>query len=147
MEAYPTLKTRIGLPSLSLPPILLGLAAVAIAAVALFFLPALLGVGNAPEASSAATASPSPSGIASTATPFEPTQVPGPTPQIYLVQSGDTMSRIASKFGIPLQVLIDANAVTIPNPDVLDIGQEVIIPSIAPTSVPDAGGTPSPAPS
>ncbi len=139
MEAYPTLKTRLGLPSISLPPIMVGVAAVVIAAIALFFLPALLGVGNPPGPA----ASPTPTVAApseSRATPAPPTAVPGPTPQIYLVQAGDTMSKIAARFGLPLQVLVDANAETIPDPDVLEIGQEVIIPNVSSTPVPDAGG-------
>jgi LysM repeat protein len=65
--------------------------------------------------------------------------VPGPTQQVYVVTAGDTMSKIAARFGIPLQVLVDANAVNVPDPDVLVIGQEVFIPNIAPSSVPDAG--------
>ena len=141
LEAYPTLKTRMGLGSISLPPMLVRVAALILAAVAIFFLPALLGVGNPPQAG----ASPSPTAAASgaeTAAPASPTPVPGPTQQIYLVQEGDTMSRIANRFGVPLEVLIDANSVTIPNPDLLEIGQEVIIPGTAPTSLPDAGSPP-----
>jgi morphogenetic protein associated with SpoVID len=64
--------------------------------------------------------------------------------QVYVVQAGDTMSRIANQFGIPLQTLIDANKEAIPDPNSLQIGQEVIIPVTAPTSVPDAGASPSP---
>ncbi len=66
------------------------------------------------------------------------TPVPEPTAQVYVVQAGDTMSRIANRFGVPLAVLVDANKDTIPNPDVLEIGQEVIIPPVAPTSLPDS---------
>jgi len=138
MEAYPTLKTRLGLPALSLPPILLGVGAVVIAAVALFFLPTLLGVGNPP----AGDGSPSPSVQASiepSGSPAPPTAEPGPTPQVYVVVSGDVMSKIAVRFGVPLQALIDANAATVPNPDVLVPGQELVIPNLAPTSLPDAG--------
>ncbi|HEX5590228.1 MAG TPA: LysM peptidoglycan-binding domain-containing protein [Candidatus Limnocylindrales bacterium] len=141
MEAYPTLKTRMGLGSLSMPPILVGVAAVVLAAVALFFLPTLLGLGNPP----APDASPSPSVAASpdpSASVPPPTPTPGPTQQIYVVQGGDTMSRIADRFGVPLQALIDANSETIPNPDLLEIGQEVIIPAVAPTTLP--GATPAP---
>jgi len=76
--------------------------------------------------------------------PIQPTAVPGPTMQVYIVQAGDTMSRIANQFGVPLQTLIDANKEAIPNPNTLQIGQEVIIPVTAPTSVPDAGVSPSP---
>lgn len=143
-EAYPTLKTRIGLSGVTLPPIFLGIAAVVIAALALFFLPALLGVGN-PQGTPGASPTAGSSGGVASASPAEPTAVPEPTPQVYLVEAGDTMSRIANRFGVPLQMLIDANKVTIPNPDKLTIGQEVIIPSAAPTLVPDAGGSPVPA--
>ncbi len=143
-EAYPTLKTRLGLNGLSVPPIMIGVAAVIIAAVALFTLPGLVGVGNPPQSLSAPSPSTSPSNAGPSATPAAPTPVPGPTAQIYLVQSGDTMSRIANRFGVPLQVLIDANKVTIPDPNKLDIGQEVTIPVIAPTLLPDAGASAAP---
>jgi len=146
-EAYPTLKTRMGLQGVSLPPVLLGVAAVAVAAVALFYLPALVGVGNPPGPSPSPTPTLQPSAdTGASATPFEATPLPGPTPQVYVVQSGDTMSRIANRFGVPLQALIEANMETIPNPDVLEIGQEVLIPSTTPTALPDAGGSPSPSP-
>jgi LysM repeat protein len=148
LEAYPTLKTRLGLPALSVPPILVGVGAVALAAVALFFLPALLGVGNPPDSG----AGPSPSASASagaSGTPAPPTPVPGPTLQVYVVESGDTMSRIAARFGVPLTLLVEANAENIPNPDLLKPGDQVFIPNVAPTSLPDAGTVteaPSPAP-
>lgn len=143
-EAYPTLKTRMGLSGVTLPPIALGIAAVAIAALALFFLPAILGVGN-PQATPGPSSTAGASGGLASASPFEPTPVPEPTAQVYLVEAGDTMSRIANRFGVPLQMLIDANKETIPNPDKLTIGQEVIIPATAPTLVPDAGGSAVPA--
>jgi hypothetical protein len=145
LEAYPTLKTRIGLGSVHLPPILVGVGALLLAAVALFSLPTILGLfgdeggpGGSPLPSGAASAGPSGS-------PAEPTPTPGPTQLIYRVQAGDTMSTIASRFGVPLEVLIDANRGTIPNPDLLQIDQEVIIPLAAPTTLP--GVTPSPSPS
>jgi len=137
-EAYPTLRTRVGLPSISLSPVLAGLGAVLLAAVALFSLPTLLGIGNSPAATSGPGGSPAASGAAASPTIPVITPVPEPTAQIYLVQKDDTMSRIANRFGVPLQVLIDANKAAIPNPDVLALGQEVIIPSVAPTSLPDS---------
>ncbi len=144
-EAYPTIKTRMGLNGVSVPPLLIGVAAVVIAAVALFTLPALLGVGNPPGPTPppGQTASPAGGGAAS-ATPSLPTPVAAPTPQIYVVQAGDTMSRIANRFGVPLQVLIDANKLAIPEPDRVDIGQEVIIPAVAPTLLPNAGSSVAP---
>jgi LysM repeat protein len=150
-EAYPTLKTRMGLSHLAVPPVLLGVAAVVIAAVALFFLPALLGIGNqpgaspSPTASGAASGSAAPSGAAPSETPAEVTPVPGPTDQTYTVQPNDTMSKIAAKFGVPLQTLIDANKATVPNPNLLQIGQQLVIPAVAPTTIPGASPTSTPA--
>ena len=143
-EAYPTLKTRMGLGGLSLPPIMLGLVAVVMAAVALFFLPTLIGLIATPHVGGSPSASPGSSTAAASATPLVPTEVPAPTQQIYVVQSGDTMSRIARRFGVPLQTLIDANKATIPNPDRVKIGDTVIIPVTTPTSLPGVGASASP---
>lgn len=139
LEAYPTLKTRLGIPALTLPPILLGVAAVALAAVALFFLPALLGVGNPPDSGSSPTPPSASASAGASGTPAPPTPSPGPTLEVYVVESGDTMSRIAARFGVPLTLLVEANAENIPDPDLLKPGDEVFIPAIAPTSLPDAG--------
>jgi hypothetical protein len=147
LEAYPTLKTRIGLGSVHLPPILVGVGALVLAAVALFSLPTILGLfgdedgaGGSPLPSGAASAGPSGS-------PAEATPTPGPTQLIYRVQGGDTMSTIADRFGVPLAALIEANRETIPNPDLLQIDQEVIIPLAAPTTLPGVTPSPSPSPS
>ena len=139
-EAYPTLKSR-GLPSIGLSPVLLAVGAVVVAAVALFFLPALLGIGNPPQTGGEATPTPGAS-VEASGTAAAPTPTPGPTQQVYVVQPGDTMSSIANRFGVPLQTLIDANQANIPNPDLLEIGQEVIIPGAAPTTLP--GVSPAP---
>ncbi|HYN68719.1 MAG TPA: LysM domain-containing protein, partial [Candidatus Eisenbacteria bacterium] len=48
-----------------------------------------------------------------------------------------------TKFGVPLQDLIDANEDTVPNPSNLVVGQTLIIPAVPPTTIPDAG-TPAP---
>jgi len=147
LEAYPTLKTRIGLGSVHLPPIVVGVGALVLAAVALFSLPTLLGLfgdeggaGGSPSPSGAASAGPSGS-------PAEPTPTPGPTQLIYRVQGGDTMSTIADRFGVPLAALIEANRETVPNPDLLQIDQEIIIPLAAPTTLPGVTPSPSPTPS
>jgi LysM repeat protein len=57
------------------------------------------------------------------------------------------MSTIADRFGVPLAALIEANRETIPNPDLLQIDQEVIIPLAAPTTLPGVTPSPSPSPS
>lgn len=138
-EAYPALGSRRGLPVV---PLVIGLIVIALAALLLFKLPEFLGVG-AP----ATTASPSPSEVISTApAPTTPTSsaeasgaAPGPSPITYKVQPGDTMTKIANKFSVPLQDLIDANQDTVPNPSNLVVGQTLIIPSVPPTTLPDAG--------
>jgi LysM repeat protein len=132
-EAYPTIKARAGLPGLpGLPRLAILAGAIAIAALALFMLPALLGIGGPPSGSSA----PSPSaGVVPSASP---TAIPAPTPQIYIVKTGDTMSKIARKLGVTLDDLLAANKTTIPNPDKIKIGDQVIIPAAqaAPTAAP-----------
>ncbi len=140
-EAYPTLKTRMGLSGVSMPPMLVAMAALVIAALALFALPAILGIGN-PPSTPGPSQSAGPSAGSASPTPIIATPVPEPTQQIYVVASGDTMSRIANRFGVPLAVLCDTNKATIPNCDKVVIGQNVIIPTVAPTTVPGASSSP-----
>jgi hypothetical protein len=141
MEAYPTLRARVGLPSISLPPLLLGVVAVGLAAAALFMLPGLLGLGGSGPNTST---TPGPSSVASAApsASAEPTSTPAPTPQVYVVQSGDTLSAIATRFGVTLEALRAANP-QITNVDEINIGDEITIPTTIPTQIPDAG-SPSP---
>ena len=44
----------------------------------------------------------------------------------YIVQSGDTLSAIAKKFGVPMEDIVAANGIT--NPNNINIGQVLIIP-------------------
>jgi hypothetical protein len=137
LEAYPTIRSR-RLSELSIPPIIVAVVALALAAAVLFALPGLLGFGNP----AGAGASASPSFPVTTSIPsVNPTPVPQPTQHIYLVQSGDTMSKIAGRFGIPLNELIAANTQTVPDPNRLKIGQEIIIPAkdaASPSEIPAA---------
>lgn len=138
LEAYPTLRSR-RLGGLGLPSLAIALIAVLLAALLLFFLPSLLGVGSGPAASS-----PTPSVPAASVPPASvlPTIAAAPTPMTYTAQSGDTFSRIANKFHVPLQALIDANKANFPDPNKLQIGDVLIIPTTTPTSVPAASASP-----
>lgn len=137
LEAYPTLRSR-RLPELSVPPILVAVVALALAAAVLFALPGLLGFGNPPAGGSAMPTTPIVTALPSLA----PTTVPQPTPLTYIVAAGDTMSRIAGRFGVPLEELIAANSETVPDPDKLEIGQELIIPVPLPSELPAASEIP-----
>jgi LysM repeat protein len=127
---------------------LLAAAAVVVAALALFFVPPmLLNLGGQ------APASPSPSPtLASPSTSPSPTPTPVPTPLVYVVQSGDTLSKIAKQFGVSLDALIEANKDRITNPDRINIGDQIVIPTPPPEVVPGQSSPaaseapPSPAP-
>jgi LysM repeat protein len=142
-EAYPTIRARTGLPA---PPRLAVLAgALGIAAVALFFIPPLfLGIGGGDNGGGA---SPSPS--ASQAAPsvsVEPTAPPEPSAEVYIIKSGDALSKIATSFGLTLDELLAANP-QITDPDKIAIGDEITIPARAPEEFTDPSGEPSAEPS
>ena len=46
--------------------------------------------------------------------------------QRYVVESGDTLGSIAAQFGVTVDEIISANRIE--NPDLIRVGQEVIIP-------------------
>jgi len=52
---------------------------------------------------------------------------PSPTPNLYIIQPGDTLYAIAIEYEIPVDALMAANGLS--NPDELDIDQALIIPS------------------
>lgn len=140
-EAYPTIRTRVGLPGI--PRLGLIALAILVAGVALFFLPALLGVGG-PDVGT--TGSPSPSAAGSPSTPpasLEPTPTPLPTPVVYVIQSGDTLSKIATRFGVSLQDILAANKDTITDPNKIKIGDRIVIPIPVPTGFVDPGASES----
>lgn len=138
-EAYPTLRSR-RLAELSIPPILVAVVAIALAAAVLFALPGLLGFGNPSAGGSATPSHPSVTALPS----LPPTTIPQATPVVYVVQSGDTLSRIAGRFGITLADLIAANTDTLPNPDKLAIGDRLVIPAPLASALPAASEIPAP---
>jgi LasA protease len=60
---------------------------------------------------------------------------PTPPPQVYIVQSGDTLSSIAVRFGCNLDELIQVNQIA--NPNALQVGQRLQIPTTAVKTGPD----------
>ena len=85
--------------------------------------------------------------IDATATAFVAAVRPSPTvAALYTVQSGDNLSDLAERFGTTVEELVAANGLTDPN--ALQPGQTLIIPSLLRTPVVDASalpaGTPTP---
>lgn len=63
-----------------------------------------------------------------TPTPDAPHPLPTPRQEAenYTVQAGDTLARIAQRFGVSYQMVADANQLT--NPNLIDVGLELVIP-------------------
>ena len=135
-EAYPQLRTRVGLPQV--PRLWLGAAALVVAALALFLLPTLIPglFGGQP----AATPTPVVATVAPTAS-LAPTPPPLPTPTTYTVVAGDTLSGIASRYGLTISQLMKANP-QIKNENQLSIGEQLTIP-VKPSLAGGGGAAPS----
>jgi LysM domain-containing protein len=129
-EAYPTIKTRVGMPQI--PRVALMAGAVGLLAIALFFLPGLLNLGGSGGVTPAASPSPS----AQAAESSVPTAPPAPTPQVYTIKKGDTLTKVAKAHGLTLDELLAANP-SIKNPNKVSEGQQIVIP------VPDASDEPA----
>ena len=131
-EAYPTLKTRIGLPSI--PRIGLAALAILVAAFVLFLLPFLLKGGQGGGALATPTATPASSAQAS------PTEAAPATPKVYVVKSGDTLLKIAKRNNLTVDQLLAANK-QIKNPNKIAVGDEIVIPVAAPSEIVDGAST------
>ena len=94
---------------------------------------------NLPTVTPRSTSTPAPATPAPTSTP-----APSPTPVIHKVQPGDTIIGIAKQYGISAEVLQEANAIL--NPQLLQIGQELIIPREGRTMEETPISTPIPLP-
>lgn len=76
-------------------------------------------------------------GTPATLPPATAPQAGLPTPTVYVVKLGDTLGTIAQRFDVTVEDLMAANNIT--NPNVLSVGQNLIIPvagSIPPTAGP-----------
>ncbi len=143
-EAYPTLKTRVGLPAFS--RLWLAAGAVVVAALILFFVPPLFlqqaGSGG-PGATRTPAASDSGGVVASPARSTAPSTKPPPTQQTYTVKPGDTLSTIAKKFHVTVDQILAVNK-TIKNPNKIAVGDKIVIPVAAPSEIIDSGTSASP---
>jgi LysM repeat protein len=66
-------------------------------------------------------------------------------PHFYKVQSGDTLGKIAARFGLPIQAIMEKNKIT--NPDKIFAGQILELPlasEIVVTSLPPVTTAPGP---
>ena len=123
----------------AIPRIVVMAALIVLAALAFFFLPAILGLGAKNSGPSAA----SPSASDAPSVSIEPTTAPAATPILYTIKKGETLSKIATAHGITLQQLLDANP-TIKNPNQIREGQQITIPTPE-RPVPDQFGGSGPA--
>jgi LysM repeat protein len=74
--------------------------------------------------------------------PATDTPAPSPTPNLYPIAAGDTLSKIAQRFGIALDALLAANPGI--QPAQLSVGQTITIPSASQTPVLELFSTPVP---
>jgi LysM repeat protein len=136
VDSYPTLKSKRagGIPR----PLTLALV-VLVAGAALFATPFLLqgltGGGDEPGPTPAPTSSSEPTA--------EPTPTPEPTPEVvvYVVKQGDTLSGIATQFGLTVDQVLAANP-QIENANQIAVGDRITIPPAEPSG--DDASTPAP---
>lgn len=86
-----------------------------------------------------ATATPSPT---ATAVPTIPPPSPTPGPLLHTVQPGETLVSIAAAYGVPLAELIAVN--NIQDPNLIQVGQVLVIPGVWVTPAPAESSTPLP---
>jgi nucleoid-associated protein YgaU len=139
-EAYPTLRSRmsVSVPLPGLSRVVLALGALALGVLVLFFLPGMLdlgggGSGSGPTATSSSLASQTPEP--------SPTATPAPTPIVHVVAQGETLSKIAKRYGLTLDQVLAANP-QIKNPNKIAIGDEIKIPTPPPSD--DLGASQEP---
>jgi hypothetical protein len=132
LETYPAIKS--GSATRAMPRVALFAGALGIAALILFMLPAIIGIGGGGGSSSASPGGSRPAASRSAA----PSVVAAPTPLVYVIKKGDTLSKVANKFDVELAALLAANP-KITDPNKISLGQEIVIPTPPPAAV-----TPSP---
>ena len=119
----------------AVPPVVLGVIGLLVAALVVLLIPSLL-AGGGDDPSLASGASPSPGASARpratphpSATPVSTeaaTPEPPPRVRTYRVKTGDSLSLIAERFGVGLELLQCQNLVR--NPNLITVGQQLTIP-------------------
>ena len=138
IEEYPALKSRGGG---GIPRIALYALAVLLVGAALFIAPSLLkGIGGDGE-----EASPTPAASASVVPTAEPSPTPVPTPAqvVHVVQSGDSLSKIAAQYGVTVDEILAANP-SIEDPNKIAVGDKIVIPQPLPSEIVSEEITPAP---
>lgn len=141
-EGYPSLKSSGGGLAALPRPVLYGLI-VLIVGIALFATPFLL--RGLPGGGGGATASPTPLASASPGASAAPsaTALPSPSATAYTVAAGDTLSRIAKKFGVTVDQIVKANP-QIKDPNKLALGDQLVIPAAVGPAITNGAITPAP---
>ena len=117
----------------AIPRAVLALGALVIAAVVMISLPFLFNFGGAPGvATPSVSATPAGSGLPS-AGPSGSSVTGLPTQQTYKVVSGDTITKIAKRYGLTTAALLAANP-QIKNANNIKAGDILTIPSATPTN-------------
>ncbi|MDQ1300315.1 MAG: peptidoglycan-N-acetylglucosamine deacetylase [Chloroflexota bacterium] len=108
--------------------------------------------GQTPQAAGAATPVPltpraplpsTPVPVATSApTAVQPAPAPAGGETIYIVQRGDTLAKIAAKYGVTVKQIVDLNSIT--NPNLISTGQKLRIPAAAGAATPTGGQTGAP---
>jgi LysM repeat protein len=129
-------------------------AVLVVGVIALFFAVrwAITSPNSGPAGSATPGASPGPGAVTTPSPPPallpspspSPTPLPAPQQRIHVVEGGDTLNRIAQRYGVTIDAIMQANSFTDRN-RILRIGERLVIPDGAPGS-PVPGAVPPPVP-
>jgi LysM repeat protein len=106
--------------------------------------PNLIYVGQVIRIPGTGEVTPTPTTTTPTPTPTTSTPTPSGETTTYVAQAGDTLTRIAERFGTTVQAILAVNP-QITNPNLIYVGQVIRVPSTGEvTPTPTPSGTPTP---